>query len=258
MALAIQQHHAESIHYLVDTKIYRDRTSSCLKSRLPVILTFMELKFTTSGENTNVWVVIHPGPNRYVDELRYKDPEYSPRTSKKLIMEACRKLMRNNRLFNRDLNAVHSMTTFRLTKENGKTSLPMRTATNMSWDTISQNLLENWYVPKIAVTEAGGAIHWRLIRQKLKLTFTKQGGDIFTDRDRISHTWKRGSKSRFQFYPNSFSTLIYIRAIEGHTGRIEPELMGHVATPFNWKPFLFHRACSLNLKSILEAGLVAR
>ena len=31
--------------------------------------------------------------------------------------------------------------------------------------------------------------------------------------------------------------------------------MGHVAFPFNWKQFLFHRGCSINLKSILEAAL---
>ena len=33
---------------------------------------------STSGDNTNVWVVIFRGSNRYVDELLSKDPEYSP------------------------------------------------------------------------------------------------------------------------------------------------------------------------------------
>ena len=32
----------------------------------------------TSGDNTDVWVVISRGSNRNVDELRHKDPEYSP------------------------------------------------------------------------------------------------------------------------------------------------------------------------------------
>ena len=32
---------------------------------------------SSSGENTNVWVAISRGPNRYVDELRYRDPEHS-------------------------------------------------------------------------------------------------------------------------------------------------------------------------------------
>ena len=33
---------------------------------------------STSGDNTNVWVVISRGPNRHVDELRYRDPDCSP------------------------------------------------------------------------------------------------------------------------------------------------------------------------------------
>ena len=38
---------------------------------------------------------------------------------------------------------------------------------------------------------------------------------------------------------------------------IAHELMVHVAIPFKWKDFLFHRGCSFDLKSILDAGLFA-
>ena len=33
--------------------------------------------------------------------------------------------------------------------------------------------------------------------------------------------------------------------------------MGHVAIAFKWGHFLFHPECSINLKSILETGLIA-
>ena len=36
-----------------------------------------------------------------------------------------------------------------------------------------------------------------------------------------------------------------------------PELMGHVAIPYNWKEFLFHRGCSFDVTSILKSGLIA-
>ena len=36
---------------------------------------------------------------------------------------------------------------------------------------------------------------------------------------------------------------------------IEPELMGHVVTLFNGIPLSFHRGCSFNMKSFLEAEL---
>ena len=69
---------------------------------------------------------------------------------------------------------------------------------------------------------------------------------------------KEAKKTRFQYCQNSCNALLYVRAIQGDTGgySIEPELMGHVVIPFNWKQILFHRGCSFNLKSILEAGLI--
>ena len=33
---------------------------------------------STSGDHTNVWVVMSRGPNRYVDKVRNRDPEKSP------------------------------------------------------------------------------------------------------------------------------------------------------------------------------------
>ena len=36
-----------------------------------------------------------------------------------------------------------------------------------------------------------------------------------------------------------------------------PELMGHVAIPYNWKEFQFHRGSSFNVTSILKSGLIA-
>ena len=40
--------------------------------------------------------------------------------------------------------------------------------------------------------EADGAIHWRLIRQKLKFTLTKQGGDTFLER--LDQSYPEGRK----------------------------------------------------------------
>ena len=65
--------------------------------------------------------------------------------------------------------------------------------------------------------------------------------------------WKGSSKTRFQYGKNSCDDLLFFGAIQGHTGGvIGPELMGHVANPFNVKEFLFHRGCALNSNSILE------
>ena len=39
---------------------------------------------------------------------------------------------------------------------------------------------------------------------------------------------------------------------------IEPEMMGHVLIPLNGKLSVFHRGCSINLKSMWGARLIAR
>ena len=38
---------------------------------------------------------------------------------------------------------------------------------------------------------------------------------------------------------------------------ISPEMLSHVLIPHNWKEFGFHRGCSFNLTSTLNAGLIA-
>ena len=55
------------------------------------------------------------------------------------------------------------------------------------------------------------------------------------------------------------SVILYFRAIRGRTrgNMIAPDLMGHVAIPYTWKEFLFHRGCSHNVRSILRSGLIA-
>ena len=164
MDFDFSQHHAESIHYLVLIKIlwssfgYKklQRSEQFLKSRLSVILTNMESKFTLPlhlettpmfrGSYAEARAGMWMSYDTRIQNLLQK-------TVKKSIVEICKKFMHNNRLFNRELNAVHLMTTFLYLKESGKTLLTMSTATNMSCDTMSQNLLENWNVTKIAVTE---------------------------------------------------------------------------------------------------------
>ena len=51
---------------------------------------------------------------------------------------------------------------------------------------------------------------------------------------------------------------IHVR-IHGHTGGniMSLELMAHVAIPYSWKEFVFHRGCSFKIKSILETELTA-
>ena len=110
MDLELKSHHAKytEIGPVRDVKIFCHHGRHGIEIKIP----------STSEDSTNVWVEISRGPNRYVDELRYRDPENS---LKQLITNACRTGVKSNRLFN--WNCLTN--TFQFLNGYGKTSLPM-------------------------------------------------------------------------------------------------------------------------------------
>ena len=80
----------------------------------------------------------------------------------------------------------------------------------------------------------------------------------FRTKSGINTFYEGSNKTRFECCESPQNSLVYSRAIQGHTGRImiAPELIGHIAITYDWKDFIFHRSCSHNAKSILETGLV--
>ena len=107
--------------------------------------------------------------------------------------------------------------------------------------------------------ETDRAVHWKSMCPKLRKASQKAGGQKLSDSDWLQKIYKGSNKTRFQYCRNSTDVLFYIRAIQGHTGGnvTAPELMGHVALPYKWKEFLFHRGCSCDVTSILKSGLIA-
>ena len=101
---------------------------------------------STSADNTNVWVVISKSSHRYVDELRYKDPENS---HEEADYECMQHTDQDPPIFNWKCQTI----TFRLMNGNGKTSVPMNSVTNTRENLRSRNLSVNWYDMKIVETE---------------------------------------------------------------------------------------------------------
>ena len=212
---------------------------------------------STSGDNTNVWVVISRGSNRYVDELRYKDPEYSPGNFEEADYGSMQETdAEQPTTQSRPQCISHLMTTFLLTKGNGKTSLPLSTATKMSWDTVTQYLLENGYVTKIAVTEKQmeqfiGNRHvrsWNLRSwSKQEIPSLIEIGSITSGREAARHEF-----SIARILPAPYCTFELFK-----------DTLGEMWSNQRWwvmslhLQFVLHRGCSFNLKSVLEAGLIA-
>ena len=67
-----------------------------------------------------------------------------------------------------------------------------------------------------------------------------------------------GSKRRFQYCTDSSGIILYLRALEGHSGRslIDPTLQDNVVIPSNFFQHIYHVGCAINLHSIINSGLI--
>ena len=75
--------------------------------------------------------------------------------------------------------------------------------------------------------------------------------------------WKKtmarggGHKKRFQNCSDSSGKILYLRALQGHSGRnlFDPTLQDNVVIPSNFFQYIYHVGCAINLHSIIHSGL---
>ena len=67
-----------------------------------------------------------------------------------------------------------------------------------------------------------------------------------------------GNKRRFQHRTDSSGTIVYLRALQGHSGRnlIDPSLQDNVLIPDDFFEYIYHIGCAINLHSIIHSGLI--
>ena len=69
---------------------------------------------------------------------------------------------------------------------------------------------------------------------------------------------KSGRAKRFQYCTDSSGEILYLRALQGHSGRnlIDPSLQDNVLVPNNFFEYIHHIGCAINLHSIINSGLI--
>ena len=67
-----------------------------------------------------------------------------------------------------------------------------------------------------------------------------------------------GQKKIFQYCSDSSGTILYLRALHGHSGRnlIDPSLQDNVVLPDGFFKYIHHVGCAINLHSIINSGLI--
>ena len=82
----------------------------------------------------------------------------------------------------------------------------------------------------------------------LRREFEIEGAGVFSNFQWRNLIHRGSDKPRFQYCLDPNENLMYIRAIQGHSGGalIDPELLNYVEIPFGWKEHLHHVEGSLN------------
>ena len=67
-----------------------------------------------------------------------------------------------------------------------------------------------------------------------------------------------GAKRRYQYCTDSSGTILYLRALQGHSGGnlLDPSLQDNVIIQSNFFKYIFHVGCAINLHSIMNSGLI--
>ena len=67
-----------------------------------------------------------------------------------------------------------------------------------------------------------------------------------------------GSKIRYQYCFGNSGRILYLRALQGHSGSnlIDPTLQDNVLIGPGMFPYMYHVGCTFNLHSIISNGLV--
>ena len=105
--------------------------------------------------------------------------------------------------------------------------------------------------------EDDGAVQFWKIKNYLRNQFPQV--QHWSD-DRWIFCWAAGggAKRRYQYCTDISGTIVYLRALQGHSGRnlIDPSLQDNVIIQRGFFQHIYHIGCAFNLHSIINNGLI--
>ena len=102
-----------------------------------------------------------------------------------------------------------------------------------------------------------GAVEWKRWLQTLSRYHSV--APRWTNQMWIDHLHRGSNQKRFQCCLNSDSFILFMRAVQGHSGgnNVELSLLVDVQISCTWKKYIYHVGSSLDLHSIIQPGLIA-
>ena len=105
--------------------------------------------------------------------------------------------------------------------------------------------------------EEDGAIKFWRIKFHLR-NQSSQGQHWSDERGKSCLAAGGGSKRRYQYCSDNSGTILYLRALQGHSGHnlIDPTLQDNVMIQRGIFHYIYHIGCAFNLHSIINNGLI--
>ena len=105
--------------------------------------------------------------------------------------------------------------------------------------------------------EEDGAVQFWRVKFHLRNQFA-QNQYWSDDRGKVCLATGGGLKRRYQYCSDISGTILYLRALQGHSGRnlIDPLLQDNVIIQCGFFSHIYHIGCAFNLHSIINNGLI--
>ena len=214
--------------------------------------------WSVSQDNSQSWVRISDGTNKYVIDSNQNNTEIpadlpeeqTSQTSVKVVAARSKAKAKPQKREPVDVPKIIPMNERKWIDI--EPSEPSLAANEVSKKVISL-LRHNQTVQR----EEDGAIQFWRIKFPLRNQFS-QIQRWSDERWKACLTARRGSKRRYQYCSDNLGTILYLRALQGHSGHnlSDPTLQDNVIIQRGTFHHIYHVGCAFNLHSTINNGLI--
>ena len=232
-----------------------EATNSCLHGKHGVENRIWSL----SGDNTHSWVRISHGSNKFVMDSNNIDTEVPEDQLEEHAFEldakdfACR-------------SKAKAKPQRRKPADSSSGTIPMNQRNWIDIEQVKHSLSAHEVSKKVihllrhsqqVHREGISAVHFWRIKENLQSQFP-QSPHWSDERWKVCLAAGGGAKRIFQYCTDDSGIIVYLRALQGHSGRnlIDPSLQDKVVSQSGFFQHIYHIGCAFNLHSIINSGLV--
>ena len=216
--------------------------------------------WSLSQDNSHSWVRISHGTNKYVVDLNYNNTEVPPdlpeeQASQSSVKFVAARSKANSKPQKRE--TVELPSTIPMNERKWIDFEPAEPSLSVSAYEVSKKVVNLLRHNQTVQRDEYGAVQFWRIKFHLRNQFPHNQYWL-DDRWKVCLAAGGGSKRRYQYCSDISGTILYLRALQGHSGRnlIDILLQDNVIIQCGLFRHIYHIGCAFNLHSIINNGLI--